>query len=193
MKGQRTVRNLSTDQLARKRANDRRAQQNIRRRMKAHVEFLEDYIKFLETGVEKLQKEIRPENVESVLNKNHELEAENTLLRGQLALQVSLEGESSFSQEFWSAWAPAPYNPPQPIPSPTYPTTTHIYLPTRVCDTAEASQHLSSTTSAPQWDHATDFGQELNLINPGLPWTPFQPALSQSSRDGIPNVYNIVS
>src|SRR5258708_6402124 len=96
------------DQLARKRAHDRVAQQNIRQRMKEHFEFLEEYIEFLEKGVEKLQKEMRRENVESVLNKNHKLEAENKMLRGQLALQMSLEAASSFSPEYSSAWVTAP-------------------------------------------------------------------------------------
>jgi hypothetical protein len=85
------------------RANDRVAQRNIRQRTKEHVEFLEEYIKFLEIGGEKLQKEMRPENVERALNKNHQLEAENRTLRGQLALQMSLEGESLIPQEFASA------------------------------------------------------------------------------------------
>jgi predicted enzyme involved in methoxymalonyl-ACP biosynthesis len=43
----RVVKNLSMDQRARKRANDRVAQRNIRQRTKEHVEFLEEYIKFL--------------------------------------------------------------------------------------------------------------------------------------------------
>lgn len=57
----------------------------------------------MEIRGEKLQKEMRPENVERALNKNHQLEAENRTLRGQLALQMSLEGESLIPQEFASA------------------------------------------------------------------------------------------
>jgi hypothetical protein len=140
--------------------------------MKEHFEFLEEYIEFLEKGVEKLQKEMRPENVESELNKNHKLDidAENKMLRGQLALQMSLEGASSFSPEYSSAWATAPYNLPQHFPGSTYPTTNQIYLPSRACDSAEVSRHLNPTTAAPRWDHPTDVGQVSSLINPAPPW-----------------------
>jgi hypothetical protein len=47
------------------------------------------YIKFLESGVEKLQEGMRLENIDSVLKKNQELEDENRMLRGQLALRMS--------------------------------------------------------------------------------------------------------
>jgi hypothetical protein len=92
----------------------------MRQRTKEHVEFLEEYIKFLESGVEKLQEGMRSENIDSVLKKNQELEDENRMLRGQLALRMS---------EFSSHWVSAPNNPPQPFPVSTY--TNQIYHPTR--------------------------------------------------------------
>jgi hypothetical protein len=133
------------DQRARKQTHDREAQRNIRQRTKERVEFLEEYIKFLESEVEKLQEAMRLENID-VLKKNQELEDENRMLRGQLALRMS---------EFSSHWVSPPNNPPQPFPVTTY--TNQIYHPTGVFDDAELSQHLYSTTTAPGWDHPTEF------------------------------------
>jgi hypothetical protein len=146
--GKRLVKHLSMDQRARKQAHDREAQRNMRKRTKEHVEFLEEYIKFLESGVEKLQEGMRSENIDSTLkkNQNQELEDENRMLRGQLALRVS---------EFFSHWVSAP-NPPQ-LPVSTYPN--QIYHPTRAYDNAESSQHLYCTTAAPRWDHPAEFEQ----------------------------------
>jgi hypothetical protein len=154
------VKHLSMDQRARKQAHDREAQRNMRQRTKEHVKFLEEYIKFLEeyikfleeyikfleSGVEKLQEEMRLEKIDSVLKKNQELEDENRMLRGQLALRMS---------KFSSHWVSPPNNPPQPFPVTTY--TNQIYHPTEVFDDAELSQHLYSTTTAPGWDHPAEF------------------------------------
>ena len=83
------MKHLTMDQRARKQAHDREAQRNMRQRTKEHVEFLEEYIKFLESGVEKLQEGMTSEHIDSVLKKNQELEDENRMLRGQLALRMS--------------------------------------------------------------------------------------------------------
>jgi hypothetical protein len=136
------VKHLSMDQRARKQAHDREAQRNMRQRTKEHVEFLEEYIKFLESGVEKLQEGMRSENIESVVKKNQELEDENRMLRGQLALQMS---------EVSSHWVSTPNNSPQLFPVSTY--TNQMYHPTRAYNDAEFSQYLYCTTAAPQWDH----------------------------------------
>ena len=142
------MKHLSMDQRARKQAHDREAQRNMRQRTKEHVEFLEEYIKFLESGVEKMQEGMRSENIDSVLKKNQELEDENRMLIGQLALRMS---------EFSSHWVLAPNTPPQPFPVLT--STNQIYHPTRAYDNAEFSQHLYCTRAAPRWDHPTEFGQ----------------------------------
>jgi hypothetical protein len=141
------VKHLSTGQRARKRAHDREAQRNMRQRTKQHIEFLEEYIKFLESGVEKLQEAVRLDGFESVLKKNKELEDENRMLSGQLALQMS---------EFSSHWVLQPNDPLQPFPMTTY--TNQIYHPTKV-DNVEFSQHLYFTTVAPWWDYPIEFEQ----------------------------------
>jgi hypothetical protein len=118
----------------------------MRQRTKEHVKFLEEYIKFLESGVERLQEGMRLENIDSVLKKNQEIEDENRMLRGQLALRMS---------EFSSHWVSPPNNRPQPFPVTTY--TNQIYHPTGAFDNVELSQHLYSTTTAPGWDHPAEF------------------------------------
>ncbi|KAK2623632.1 hypothetical protein QTJ16_006813 [Diplocarpon rosae] len=72
--GKRSVTHLSKAQLARKRANDREAQRNIRQRTKEHIENLERKVKELEqSGL--------ASSIERVLKRNRELEDEVERLR----------------------------------------------------------------------------------------------------------------
>jgi hypothetical protein len=75
--GKRSVTHLSKAQLARKRANDREAQRNIRQRTKEHIENLERKVKELEQGS-------RSSSMERVLKRNKELEDEVEKLRAQI-------------------------------------------------------------------------------------------------------------
>lgn len=76
--GKRSVTHLSKAQLARKRANDREAQRNIRQRTKEHIENLERKVKELEQGS-------RSSSMERVLKRNKELEDEVEKLRAQIS------------------------------------------------------------------------------------------------------------
>jgi hypothetical protein len=76
--GKRSVTHLSKAQLARKRANDREAQRNIRQRTKEHIENLERKVKELEAGS-------RSGSMERVLKRNKELEDEVEKLRAQIS------------------------------------------------------------------------------------------------------------
>jgi len=76
--GKRSVTHLSKAQLARKRANDREAQRNIRQRTKEHIENLENKVKEFERGG-------RSSSVERIIKRNKELEAEVEMLRAQVA------------------------------------------------------------------------------------------------------------
>ena len=71
---------LSKAQLARKRANDREAQRNIRQRTKEHIENLERKVKELEENT-------RAGSMERVLARNRELENEIEKLRAQVSVQ----------------------------------------------------------------------------------------------------------
>ncbi|KAH7379900.1 hypothetical protein BKA64DRAFT_698157 [Cadophora sp. MPI-SDFR-AT-0126] len=75
--GKRSVTHLSKAQLARKRANDREAQRNIRQRTKEHIENLERKVKELEQGSQS-------GSIERVLKRNRELEEEVEKLRAQI-------------------------------------------------------------------------------------------------------------
>ncbi|KAG0645678.1 hypothetical protein D0Z07_8749 [Hyphodiscus hymeniophilus] len=78
--GKRSVTHLSKAQLARKRANDREAQRNIRQRTKEYIESLELKVKELERGS-------RDGSMERALARNRELEAEIEKLRSQVGVQ----------------------------------------------------------------------------------------------------------
>lgn len=77
--GKRSVTHLSKAQLARKRANDREAQRNIRQRTKEHIENLERKVKELE------EQGGRSSSMERVLKRNKELEDEVEKLRAQIS------------------------------------------------------------------------------------------------------------
>ena len=83
--GKRSVTHLSKAQLARKRANDREAQRNIRQRTKERIETLERKVKEMEEGS-------RAGNIERVLARNRELEDEIENLRAQLSVQPLTPG-----------------------------------------------------------------------------------------------------
>ncbi|KAB8295191.1 hypothetical protein EYC80_007113 [Monilinia laxa] len=86
--GTRSVSTLSPAQLARKRANDREAQRNIRLRTKEHIERLE-------ARIEELTKGRNPElELEEVRRRNEALESEVRLLNESLA-QLRADDSSS--------------------------------------------------------------------------------------------------
>ncbi|RAL65846.1 hypothetical protein DID88_005509 [Monilinia fructigena] len=86
--GTRSVSTLSPAQLARKRANDREAQRNIRLRTKEHIERLE-------ARIEELTKGRNPEfELEEVRRRNETLESEVRLLNESLA-QLRADDSSS--------------------------------------------------------------------------------------------------
>jgi hypothetical protein len=80
--GKRSVTLLSKEQLARKRANDREAQRNIRQRTKEHIENLEKKVK-------ELEEHNRSSSMDRVMKRNKELEAEVEKLRSQIAAQTA--------------------------------------------------------------------------------------------------------
>jgi regulator of replication initiation timing len=91
--GRRSVAQLSTAQLNRKRAKDREAQRSIRQRTK-------DYIESLEKNSEEML-----ESIKRLIKKNLELEAENKALRTQLAQEMPL-GDHALQDQQSKSWAP---------------------------------------------------------------------------------------
>jgi Domain of unknown function (DUF3425) len=174
------VTHLSQAQLARKRENDREAQRNIRQRNKEHIQFLERKVKELQDGM-------RAENIERA-----KLEAENKVLRAQLAQRTSPEttqglpavpGETLLPQEFNPHWVP------ESLPVSSYAVTDQIYPPTLPYDEAEASQSLYTPTPAPMWEDGMGFeapSDSLIKIEPAglFPLGAFQP------RHNFSNVAN---
>ena len=213
--GKRSVTHLSKAQLARKRANDREAQRNIRQRTREHIEALEKRVKELEGGG-------RSESMERVLKRNEELEEEIEKLREQLELQSELHspvteeiprmGELHIprnvgwrppSEDIITAHAshhttPANEVPPELIPhtwrtQDDVPSTYPEYPPEPAYDEAETSQHLYTPTATPIWDDALAYG--TSMTKPAPAWAPFHPALSQPSRfsDLQPGLSEVIS
>ncbi|KAJ2958379.1 hypothetical protein NQ176_g11183 [Zarea fungicola] len=81
--GGRGVANLTPDQLAKKRANDREAQRAIRERTKTQIQTLERRIKEL-TSMEPIQE------LQAALDAKKEVERENAEIRKQLASIVAI-------------------------------------------------------------------------------------------------------
>jgi len=208
--GKRSVTHLSKAQLARKRANDREAQRNIRQRTKEHIENLEKKVKELEEFS-------RASSMERVLARNRELEDEIERLRSHMSVKSSpaasvppnhrdVPEEILMPQKVQLEWMPnsnptwsqasiPPHIPLQPessVSSPysketqTYPTSNGY-----PDDEAEAGQHIYTqaaqpTQAIPIWDDQIVCGpqaaQTQNLTKPAPSRTPFHPALSQPSR-----------
>jgi hypothetical protein len=206
--GKRSVTHLSKAQLARKRANDREAQRNIRQRTKEHIETLERKVKELEEGS-------RAGSMERVLARNRELESEIENLRVQMSSQIATPvSATSMSQDIpeellipqkveldWipganSTWPQTSI--PSHIPSlqaetPTAPFTNDSTSYPAVPAIGSASFGNDETKAGytqmpnaiPIWDDPSVFGQQSSQsqsLSKQPVWTPFHPAFSQPSR-----------
>ena len=210
--GKRSVTHLSKAQLARKRANDREAQRNIRQRTKEHIETLERKVRELEEGS-------RAGSMERVLARNRELEEEIERLRTQVSVQTTapvsaaampqdIPEELLIPQKAELDWMPganstwpqaslpshipamqaeAPVSTPYTNDTPIYPTAHAMSTNGYGSDDTEAEQQLY--TQAPQatpiWDDPMVFGPQSSsqsLSKPAPAWAPFHPAFSQPSR-----------
>lgn len=194
---------LSKAQLARKRANDREAQRNIRQRTKEHIENLERKVKELE----QVQ---RSSSMERVLKRNKELEDEVKKLRAQVsAHQTSAQIPPEIPQELlipqkasleWMPESPAEWPtsnvsqiPPLeadveiPVSNPTYPApAAPLYAPTSTTVSLayedEASQPLYAGAG---WDAQLNFGPQTSssaVTKPIPAWAPFHDSFSQPSH-----------
>lgn len=162
--GKRSVTHLSKAQLARKRANDREAQRNIRQRTKEHIGNLERKVKELEQNG-------RSGSMERVLKRNQDLEAEIERLRAQLSARATGQPTSRISSEIPEEllmpskveleWIPATssWNNPD-IPSHSngsYPSSeAPSYTPNSYED--EQPQPLYSSNASPVWNEQVVFG-----------------------------------
>jgi TolA-binding protein len=201
--GKRSVTHLSKAQLARKRANDREAQRNIRQRTKEHIENLERKVKELEQGQ-------RSSSIERVMRRNKELEDEVKKLRAQVsAHQPSGQIPPEIPEELlipqkvsleWMPESPAEWPasnvsqiPPLeadveiPVSNPTYPATAAPLFPSTSTTVSlayedEASQPLYAGSG---WGTQLDFGPQTSssVVTKPIPaWAPFHDSFSQPSR-----------
>lgn len=169
--GIRRVSSMSTEQLERKRANDREAQRSIRQRTKEHIESLEKQVAALQAQVEELRP--RSERYEELVQQNTALQDEVNRLRHQLA---SLTGRSSFSGSeqagsFRSGWhlEEGPSGASTNIPSSSTmvsPITGSFYPPPNV-PRAPSTVSVSSRSS-----HPHDWQQYMSTRSSSLGDTP---------------------
>jgi TolA-binding protein len=96
--GTRSVATLTPEQLARKRANDREAQRNIRQRTRDHIESLEQRIRDLSGD----QQDDR--NLEEIRRRNEELEEELKRLKDILLVLEDDIGSSSLTTNSMCRW-----------------------------------------------------------------------------------------
>jgi hypothetical protein len=207
--GKRSVTHLSKAQLARKRANDREAQRNIRQRTKEHIENLEKKVKELEENS-------RSSSLERVLQRNKELEAEVEKLKIQIAaaqaghilpspISGELPEELVIPRKVNLDWVPAQPSPNHwqnsyvpsleahthdiPVTDPRYtsgPNQVFQNAPPGICyEPVEdvESKAIVNPIITPAWEDNMVFGQTSQaLAQPSSAWAPFHPALDKPSR-----------
>lgn len=199
--GKRSVTHLSKAQLARKRANDREAQRNIRQRTKEHIENLERKVKELEQGG-------RSNSIERVLKRNRELENEVEKLRSLVAghhtpggsaqpdmpeLMMSQKGSLEWMTQSGSgAWPPPGSHTPAlnshaeiPASNAAYPTTTAQAYPAATASmgySEEAAHQIYSPTGS--WSSSPHYDSQPTQALPksAQAWAPIEANFSQSSR-----------
>ncbi|EKD21793.1 hypothetical protein MBM_00906 [Drepanopeziza brunnea f. sp. 'multigermtubi' MB_m1] len=199
--GKRSVTHLSKAQLARKRANDREAQRNIRQRTKEHIENLERKVKELEQGG-------RSGSIERVLKRNRELEDEVERLRSMVnghhtpviaahadipEILTPQKGSLEWMPESASgAWAhPVSHvsslNPHAEIPASNaaYPTTTAQAYPATTTTTMGYNEEGAHQIYPPteSWGSPTHYAPPTQAIQKSAQaWSPVDSSFSQPSR-----------
>ncbi|KXJ96985.1 hypothetical protein Micbo1qcDRAFT_229763 [Microdochium bolleyi] len=146
--GSRGVANLTPEQLAKKRANDREAQRAIRERTKNQIEALEKRISEL-TSQQPYQE------LQAVIRAKEAVEAENAEIKNRLATIMSI------IRPMMGAQADADY--PSPLPtsmqtSPAEKQQTHANKPSPVVSAASPAQadHTWPPNASPNGPQATD-------------------------------------
>jgi Domain of unknown function (DUF3425) len=191
---------LSKAQLARKRANDREAQRNIRQRTKEHIASLEKKVQELEQGG-------RSSSMERVMKRNRELEEEIEQLRVQVAAHQGpiaptqapppIPEELLIPQKVTLDWMPAEpshwtgdgdLNVNISISGTTAgytPAVATSYPPasSSMAYDDEVSQQMYHPSAIPIWDDSVFGSQASQCLTKSVPaWAPFHPALYQTSR-----------
>ncbi|KAH8593108.1 hypothetical protein B0O99DRAFT_689006 [Bisporella sp. PMI_857] len=202
-KGKRAVTHLSEVQLARKRANDREAQRNIRARTKEYIETLEKKVKEFEASS-------RSSSVERIIKRNEQLEVEVEELRAQLARTqtgTSREQLSNMPEELviphraGLEWLPETElgttlrihrahqdpsidnsGPPAQMDNDAQHFLENQLYPPCVSkyEDSKTPQDPYALSAIPAWNDQIASGENSQgLLRPTLSWIPFHPALSQ--------------
>ncbi|KAI8630900.1 hypothetical protein F5Y19DRAFT_38807 [Xylariaceae sp. FL1651] len=143
--GSRGVANLTPEQLAKKRANDREAQRAIRERTKNQIEALENRIREL-TSQQPYQE------LQKVIQQKEAVEAENAEIRRHLASIMALIQPFLLNQQAEGAYA-------SPVPT---------YVPTHPNQHPPPTSYATHNTSPPRSTASPASGVEPPWHNPAL-------------------------
>ncbi|KGO75260.1 Protein of unknown function DUF3425 [Penicillium italicum] len=159
----RGVANLTPDQLAKKRANDRQAQRAIRERTKGHIEALEQQVRDLSSQKPYL-------DLQEALRENKEIRSENAELRQGLKAALDILQPLIAKAELSDPSPSLAISKPIPPPSHTspLPETDH---PTPVAGDKFYTESLASLDTPSPTPSAPTLGSRRNSINGGPPST----------------------
>lgn len=168
--GTRKVTALSSEQLERKRANDREAQRSIRQRTKEHIEQLETQVSFLQAQIAEMRS--HSDQFQEILQRNAALEDEV----GRLKRQLAYSGHSGMAVDdeevlpYRSSWhsGEEPGNSASAVPG----ASTMIPTPQLTGSSHPLSSRLPRTPSAVSMSsrssHPQDWQQYTNTRSPSL-------------------------
>jgi TolA-binding protein len=174
--GTRKVSTLSTEQLERKRANDREAQRSIRLRTKEHIEQLEAQVSAYQSQIDEMR--LRTERFDEVMQRNTMLKDEVDRLKQQLS---SLTGRPEFEPDNNEPMGPFPngWSMEDPLnnASPSIPTTGTLLSPHF---TATSNPRTPSALSASsRASHQHDWHQQYPPTR--------SPSVGEASNPEYPN------
>ncbi|KAJ5576969.1 hypothetical protein N7535_003895 [Penicillium sp. DV-2018c] len=180
----RGVANLTPDQLAKKRANDRQAQRAIRERTKGHIEALEQQVRDLSSQKPFL-------DLQAVLRQNEAIRLENTELRQGLKAAMDiiqpLLAKSELPDVPYSLAIPksaAPPAPPSHTSSFTDPDQYTSHGHTQLQSDKLYAESIASLDTPSPTHSAPALGSRRNSTNGGPPTTSYRVALD-SQRHNI--------
>ncbi|KAI1418219.1 hypothetical protein F5Y13DRAFT_37436 [Hypoxylon sp. FL1857] len=157
----RGVANLTPEQLAKKRANDREAQRAIRERTKNQIENLERRIREL-TSQQPYQE------LQAVIRAKEAVEAENAEIKARLASIISLIQPVLSNQQVEGAYTASPFLNATPLQttqrSPSAPTTYNASTPASAASPACSAESPWQAQAQPQTQPSPNFSQ-VKMLN----------------------------
>ncbi|KAJ5729142.1 uncharacterized protein N7483_003650 [Penicillium malachiteum] len=178
----RGVANLTPDQLAKKRANDRQAQRAIRERTKTHIEALEQQVRDLSSQKPFL-------DLQAALHHNERVKAENRELRQGLKAAMDIIQPLLAKPEVSElpTFSTQPKSAPQLSHTSPYPDAAeHLTPNAHLMSSDKPYAESIGSIDTPSPTHSAPIGgSRRNSSNGGLPGSSYRVALSQNIAHGL--------